>query len=93
MDLDPEVQMRLKVAAALKGISMRQYCLVAIENELAQDPGIYPAGPSLSEQGLNRLAESREKIFGGRMLPGDSADLIREEREKRTRHLERLSRG
>ncbi len=29
LDLDPEVQLRLKVAAALKGISMRQYCLDA----------------------------------------------------------------
>ena len=91
--LDPEVQLRLKVAAALKGISMRQYCVVAIENELAQDEGIISAGPTLSEEGLNRLAALREEIFGGRMVPGDSADLIREEREKRTRQLERLSRG
>ena len=37
LDLDASVQERLKVAAALKGMSMSQYCLTAIENELAID--------------------------------------------------------
>ena len=30
LDLDPMVQRRLKAVAAMKGISMRQYCLTAI---------------------------------------------------------------
>ncbi len=29
--------MRLKVIAALKGVSMREYCLVPIEMQLAKD--------------------------------------------------------
>ncbi len=37
LDLDPSFQRRLKVIAALRGVSMRQYCLVAIEKELATD--------------------------------------------------------
>ena len=37
LDLDPPVQRRLKAVAALKGISMRQYCLTAIGKELAMD--------------------------------------------------------
>lgn len=34
LDLDVPFQRRLKVTAALRGVSMRQYCLVAIEKEL-----------------------------------------------------------
>ena len=37
LDLDPPLQRRLKVVAALKGISMRQYCQTAIDKELARD--------------------------------------------------------
>ena len=48
LDLDPSFQRRLKVIAALKGISMRRYCLAAIEKELATDdadPAIWRAVP------------------------------------------------
>ena len=37
LDLDPPVQRRLKTIAAIKGISMRQYCLTAITRELSKD--------------------------------------------------------
>lgn len=37
LDMDPAFQRRLKATAALKGISMRRYCLTAIEGELAKD--------------------------------------------------------
>ena len=37
LDLDPSVQRRLKAAAAIKGMSMRQYCLAAITRELVKD--------------------------------------------------------
>ena len=37
LDLDPMVQRRLKAVAAMKGISMRQYCLTAIGRELSKD--------------------------------------------------------
>ncbi len=45
LDLDPSFQRRLKVVAALKGISMRRLCLVAIEKELA----IYEAGKATTQ--------------------------------------------
>lgn len=35
LDLELEMQQRLKIAAALMGISMRQYCIDAIESRLA----------------------------------------------------------
>ena len=37
LDLDPGLQRRLKMMAARKGISMRQYCLTIIEKELDAD--------------------------------------------------------
>ena len=37
LDLDPALQRRLKAVAALKGISMRQYCQTAIDKELVRD--------------------------------------------------------
>ena len=37
LDLDPALQRRLKAVAALKGISMRQYCQTAIDRELVRD--------------------------------------------------------
>jgi predicted HicB family RNase H-like nuclease len=37
LDLDPEFQKRLKVTAAMKGVSMREYCERAIEKELEKD--------------------------------------------------------
>ena len=39
LDLDPPVQRRLKAVAAIKGISMRQYCLTAITRELSKGRG------------------------------------------------------
>ena len=51
LDLDPPVHRRLKVAATLKGISMRQYCLTTIDKELAID-------------GVDRLPSGRFDIAG-----------------------------
>lgn len=93
LDLDPEVQVRLKVAAALKGISMRQYCVAAIENELKRDQNAVFLKPGLTEEGLDQLLALRDRTFGPEMIPGDSTDIIREQRELRTKELERRSRS
>ena len=87
LDLDPPMQRRLKAVAALKGISMRQYCVTAIGQELDRDEsnGVLDqsAGPSDAE----RFAELRKEIFGNRVLPGSSVELIREAREIRDAQL------
>ena len=87
------MQVRLKVAAALRGISMRQYCVAAIGKELALDQEAVFQKPGLTEEGLDQLLALREEIFGSEMLPGDSTDIIREERELRIKELERRSGG
>ncbi len=80
LDLDSPVQRRLKVVAALKGISMRQYCLTAIDKELAMDEANGVFG---SRSDSERFAELRQKYFGGKALPGSGVDFIREARESR----------
>ena len=89
LDMDPSVQRRLKVMAALKGISMRQYCLTAIGKELTQDEanGALP-GRGIDREAIERLATRRRELFGGKALPGSGADLIREAREIRDAQLE-----
>ncbi len=87
LDLDIPLQRRLKVIAALKGISMRKYCLVAVEKELAKDETREIKSLPFGEEALKRLASLRAEIFGGRKVTGDSTELIREARESRSKAL------
>ncbi len=83
IDMDPAFQHRLKAVAASKGVSMRGYCLAAIDRELAKDEANGMSGRQSMRSDAERFAELQEKHFGGRMLPGSSVDLIREAREIR----------
>ena len=81
LDLDAPVQRRLKAVAALKGVSMRRYCLTAIGRELARDEADGSLFRSFDIDGLVAL---QEEAFGDRVLPGDGAEFIREARESRS---------
>ena len=87
LDLDPMFRRRLKVMAALKGVSMRQYCLAAVERELENDESTGEEPRGFNEKTLERLFALRDEEIGRRPLPGDSVDIIREARELRTRQL------
>lgn len=87
IDLDPPVQRRLKVIAALKGVSMRQYCQAAIERELARDEAEDTVTLPFGEEALDRLATLQAEIFQGRKVPGDTTELIREARQERAKAL------
>ncbi len=80
LDLDPGLQRRLKAVAALKGVSMRQYCQTAIEKELASDEADEAGRPDFA---IERMLALKDEIFQGRKLPGDSVEFIREARESR----------
>ena len=84
LDLDPHLERRLKTTAALRGISMRQYCQAAIDRELARDEaqGVVPL--AFGHESVDRLAALREATFGGETLLGDSATFIREDRATRS---------
>ena len=86
LDIDPELQSRLKAVAAHKGVSMRHYCQMAIEKELAKDDQGEVAQPTFNRGGLEKLLARKDEIFQGRTLPGNSVDFIREARESRS-HL------
>lgn len=87
LDMAPMFQRRLKVMAALKGMTMRHYCLAAVGRELDKDEASDDKSRRFDEIALERLFASRDEESGGRPLPGDSADIIREARELRTRQL------
>jgi hypothetical protein len=80
LDLDPPLQRHLKAVAALKGISMRQYCQTAIEKELARDEAQGLVALPFGHEALDRLAGLQAQVLQGRTVPGDSAELIREAR-------------
>ena len=83
LDLDPALQRRLKAVAGLKGIRLRQYCQIAIDKELARDEA--PSVPILpfGREAIDRFVALQEETFNGQLLPGDSAEFIREARESR----------
>ena len=81
LDLDAAVHQRLKAAAVLKDVSMRQYCETAIERELDKDEAEErrPRGFNFS-----RLEAKRDALMGDRKFSGDSTEYIRQARESRT---------
>jgi hypothetical protein len=84
------MQRRLKAVAALKGMSMRHYCLTAIDKELAVDEANAATALAPRRSDAERFAELQKKYFGDRVLPGSSVDLIREAREIRDAQLDAI---
>ena len=80
LDLDPAFQHRLKAIAALKGVSLQEYCQAAVDRELTKDEvgTVERLTSDMSDHEM--FAQLRKEIFGGKLLPGSSADLIREAR-------------
>ncbi|MBI4299240.1 MAG: hypothetical protein HY666_05725 [Chloroflexi bacterium] len=83
LDLDPIFQRRLKVIATLKGMTMRQYCLSAVERELAKDEAQGAKAFPFGEEALSRLVSLQAELFAGRKVPGESVKLIHEARKTR----------
>ena len=88
LDLDAPLQERLKAVAEQKGVSMRQYCQTAIEKELGEDEAKGVADQPPRESMAEYFARVQQEVFGDRVLPGNSVDLIREGREMRTAQIE-----
>lgn len=88
LDMDPAFQRRLKATAALRGVSMRQYCLGAIGKELDKDE--LHDGDAIQPQELDsvRFARIRKEVFQGRKLPGNSVDILRKAREIRNSQMD-----
>ncbi len=87
IDLEAPLQRRLKAVAALKGVSMRQYCQSAIEKQLAQEESNGGSMVTRKRVTVDDLRALHKRLYGDKVFPGNSVDIIREEREKRDEQL------
>ncbi len=88
LDMSPELRVRLKIAAARKGITMREYSLSAIETRLNQDELQVLIPGRFTRESVKQARAFQEATFGKRGLPDDSAELIRQAREERAKRLD-----
>ena len=79
-----EERERLKDAAARKGVSVAEYCRVAIDREMAEDEG----GDQQGKLTILDLIERRKALYGDKVFPSGSVELISEAREERDRQME-----
>ena len=96
VSVDASTRDRLKAAAALDGVSVDEYCQYAIDRQLSEDDGglrTKRKGKRLTGEDLEKFYARRKERLGGKKFAGNSADVIREMREERTRQLERAAKG
>jgi hypothetical protein len=81
---DPLIRRQIKTAAAQKDISISEYCLRAISDQLVREAEIDPKRKATSlEAALEKARRFQSETFGGRVFRVSSADLIREARKGR----------
>ena len=88
LDMDPAFQRRLKATAALKGVSMRQYCLSAIDRELVKDQLDEDKGLNSATPASNQYTISRHGRSGDLVLTGDLVEVLKKAREVRDAEIE-----
>jgi hypothetical protein len=87
LDMTPELRTRLKIAAAHKGVTMRQYSLSAIEQQLEREGFEVLASGRFDHDTVDRAKALQQAVFGKRRLADDSTELIRQAREARAGQL------
>jgi len=87
LDMTPELRTRLKIAAARKGVTMRQYSLSAIEQQLEREEVGVLASGTFNREAVEKARALQESTFGKRGLADESAELIRQAREERVSQL------
>ena len=94
IDISPELRRRIKIAAAQKDLSIREYVeqileqAVPFEEASAHQEEERP----ISQEALERILRTREQIMqerGGRPFT-DSTEIIRQMREERSQYLGEL---
>lgn len=87
LDMTPELRTRLKIAAARKGVTMRQYSLSAIEQQLEKERATVLASGSFDRDAIDKAKALQRAVFGKHRLTDDSTELIRQAREERASQL------
>lgn len=94
IDISPGLRRRIKIAAAQRDISIREYIERILEETVPEvEVSLEERQPhSMSRESLERLLQLREQIKQNH--PGqkfeDSTELIRQMREERSKYLEEL---
>src|SRR5690242_2930077 len=94
IDISPELRRRIKIAAAKKDLSIREYVEDILDQAVPSEdsPTVKRQPHSVSHESLQRLLRTREKIIQERKGQPftDSTELIRQMREERSKYLGEL---
>jgi len=82
---DPGIRRRIKAVAAQKDISVSEYCLQAITNQLVKEKEIDRKEVIHLKTAIEKAYKFQTKTFGEKVFSASSADLIRESRENRNK--------
>lgn len=89
-DVSPELRRRIKIAALHSDLSIGEYLGIILEEAVPKDTSILQQrGHPVTHEAIERLHQLRKQI--GRENKGepfeDSTELLRQQRQERTRHL------
>lgn len=93
LDITPEMRRRIRLAAAQRDLTIREYVERILDEalpplrDLEAVEAVGRRREPISREAVERLLQARDRLTGGRTLPGDSTDLLREAREERTAEL------
>lgn len=94
IDISPELRRRIKIAAAQKDLSIREYVEHILDQAVPlEDTNMKKQQPRpVSRESLQRLLRTREQIIQDRQGQPftDSTELIRQMREERSEYLGEL---
>ena len=80
---DASIRRQVKAVAAQKDVSVSEYCLRAITNQLIKEEKIAREEIGHLKTAVEKAQKFQTKTFGGKVFSVSSADLIRESRENR----------
>jgi len=80
---DPKIRRQIKAVAAQKDISVSEYCLRAITNQLVREKEIDREETGRLKTAIEKAQKFQTEVFGGKVFSVSSAELIRESRESR----------
>jgi hypothetical protein len=90
VDVPPALRRRIRVAAAERDLSMREYVASILEAAVPSERpagGAYRRGRVITESLIERFREIQRETMAGRTFDVDSAELIEEGRTERTEDL------
>jgi hypothetical protein len=89
LDMSPELRRRVKVEAAKRDITVRAYLEEIIERAVQTDERVGAVTGASPIESLRRLRTELDAKYPGQR-EDDSTELLRETREERSRHMDRL---